>query len=87
MAIKVENYNFKGVPLKDVIIKVERIFGNSKQGWDSLVTVSLANKENLENIVMEEIERFNFQASFKENERGYKTVYLALMDKYGGIEV
>lgn len=87
MAIQVQDYKFKGVSIKDAIIRVSRIFGSSKEGWDSLVTVSFENEENPENVILEQIEEFNFQAPFKENERGYITIYKALMDKYGGIEV
>ena len=32
------------------------------------------------------IEEFNFQAPFKEDERGYVSVYNALTEKYGGVE-
>lgn len=38
MAIKT-NYYFKGIEVKDAIIKVIRIFGSSKEGWNSLVGV------------------------------------------------
>lgn len=87
MAIKVANYNFKGVSIKDAIIRVERLFGSSKEGWNSLVTVTFENKENPENIVFEQIEDFNFQAPFNKDERGYVTIYKALMDKFEGTEV
>lgn len=86
MAVKT-NYDFKGILVEDAIIGVARIFGSSKEGWYSLVTVSIQNKENPENFVLEEIERFNFQAPFDKNERGYVTVYKALMEKYGGVEI
>lgn len=84
MAIQVPDYKFKGVSIKDAIIRVERIFGSSKEGWDSLVTVSVKNKEN---IIFEQIEDFNFQAPFNKDERGYVTIYKALKDKFGGTEV
>lgn len=86
MAVKT-NYDFKGILVEDAIIRVDRIFGSSKEGWDSLVTVSIQNKENPENFVLGEIERFNFQAPFDKGERGYATVYKALMEKYGGVEI
>ena len=87
MAIKVANYKFKTVSIKDAIIRVERIFGSSKEGWNSLVTISVQNIEDLENIVLEEIESFNFHIPFDKDERGYKTIYLALMEKFGGVEI
>ena len=113
MSIKT-NYNFKGIEVKDVTIKVIRIFGSSKEGWNSLVGVytqtkeiipavekveqvgfpgdpnyvaPIQAKESYEVISDNLIEEFNFQAPFKEDERGYKTIYEALMAKYGGIEI
>ena len=113
MSIKT-NYNFKGIEVKDAIIKVIRIFGSSKEGWNSLVGVytqtkeitpavekveqvgfpdeanyvaPIEAKESYEVIRDNLIEEFNFQAPFKEDERGYKTIYDALTLKYGGVEV
>ena len=39
MAIKVDKYNFKGIEVKDAIIKVNRLFGSKQDGWNSLVDV------------------------------------------------
>ena len=109
MAIKTD-YNFKGIEVKDAIIRVIRIFGSSKEGWNSLVGVytqakeiipavekveqvevnyiaPIEAKESYEVIRDNLIEEFNFQVPFKEDERGYKTIYEALMAKYGGIEI
>jgi len=38
MAIKT-NYNFKGIEVKDAVIKVNRLFGSKQEGWNSLVGV------------------------------------------------
>lgn len=113
MAIKTD-YNFKGIEVKDATIKVIRIFGSSKEGWNSLVGVYTQTKEIIPAVEKVEqvgfpdepnyvapieakesyeivndnlIEEFNFQVPFKEDERGYKTIYEALMAKYGGVEV
>lgn len=86
MAIKV-NYKFKGISVKDAIIRVVRIFGSNNEGWNSLVTVSVENKENPDNVVFDQIEEFDFQVPFDKDERGYVTVYKALMEKYGGVEI
>lgn len=101
MSIKA-NYNFKGIKVKDAIIKVERIFGSSKEGWDSLVGVYIQTKEiipatpELDGVEAKEeyeviranlIEEFNFPVPFQKDERGYENIYKALMDKYGGIKV
>ena len=113
MSIKTD-YNFKGIEVKDAIIKVTRIFGSSKEGWNSLVGVYtqtievIPAKDSIDQVgfpgepnyqpmveavpayeVLKDslIEEFNFQVPFKEDERGYVTLYLALTEKYGGVEV
>ena len=113
MSIKT-NYNFKGIEVKDAVIRVIRIFGSSKEGWNSLVGVYIQTKEIIPAVEKVEqvgfpgeanyvapieakeayevirdnlIEEFNFQVPFKEDERGYKTIYEALTAKYGGVEV
>ena len=98
MAIKT-NYNFKGIEVKDAIIRVDRLWGSSKEGWTALVgvynktTQEIPAVESSEGIeaqetktveVMNKIDEFNFSVNFIEDERGYKTIYRALMDKYGG---
>ena len=113
MSIKT-NYNFKGIQVPEVIIRVDRLWGSSKEGWTALVGVynktaqeipavekveqvgligepnyvaPIEAKESYEVIRDNLIEEFNFQAPFKEDERGYKTIYDALTLKYGGIYV
>ncbi len=46
MAIKT-NYNFKGIEVKDAYIKVDRLWGSSKEGWNSLVGVYNTTIENV----------------------------------------
>lgn len=79
MAIKT-TYNYKGLEVTEAIIRVERLFGSSKDGWDSLVKVYNKDYSN-------PIDEFNFQVPFKEDERGYKTIYDALMAKFDGVEI
>lgn len=113
MAIKT-TYNFKGIEVKDAIIRVERIFGSSKEGWTALVGVYNQTKEivpavekveqigfpdesnyvapveakdSYEVIINDLIEDFNFHIPFQEDERGYKAIYIALMDKFGGVKI
>ena len=38
MSIKT-NYNFKGIEVKDVVIRIDRLWGSSKEGWTALVDV------------------------------------------------
>jgi len=47
MALQIENYNFKGVAVPSVYMRVDRIFGSRKEGWNSLVGVY--------NITLEEV--------------------------------
>lgn len=103
MAIKT-NYNFKGIEVKDATIRVIRLFGSSKEGWNSLVGVynttveivpvveadaekGIEAKEATTKEVLNLIEEFNHQASYKEDERGYVSVYNSLTEKFGGIKI
>ena len=79
MAIKT-TYNYKGLEVNEAIIRVERLFGSSKDGWDSLVKVYNKDYSN-------PIDEFNFKSEFKEEERGYITIYKSLTEKFGGIEI
>lgn len=38
MAIKT-SYNFKGIEVKDAYVRIDRIWGSSKEGWTALVGV------------------------------------------------
>ena len=38
MSIKT-NYNFKGIQVPEVIIRVDRLWGSSKEGWTALVGI------------------------------------------------
>ena len=103
MSIKT-NYNFKGIEVKEAIIRVDRLWGSSKEGWTALVGVyTKVTKEvpaveaNLDNgieaveahtiDVLEQIEEFNHSCQFNADERGYVTVYKALMEKYDGVKI
>lgn len=94
MAIKT-NYNFKGIEVKDAIIRVINLSGSSSRGWDSLIGVYNTTNEILTDTdgvettieVQNLIEEFNHSVDFKEDERGYVTVYKSLTEKYGGEEI
>lgn len=99
MAIKTD-YNFKGIEIKDAVIKVIRIFGSSKEGWSSLVGVYNITIETVpaieeDGVVTQEattkevynlIDEFNHSCEFSELERGYETIYKSLTEKFGGIK-
>lgn len=79
MAIKTI-YSYKGLEVTEAIIRVERLFGSSRDGWDSLVKVYSKDYSN-------PIDEFNFKVEFKEDERGYITIYKSLTEKFGGIKI
>ena len=95
MAIKT-NYNFKGIEVKNAIIRLINLSGSSSRGWNSLVGVynttvetipATDEQEEVTREVMNLIEEFNHSVDFKEDERGYVTVYKSLTEKFGGEEV
>ena len=53
MAIKT-NYNFKGIEVKDAYIRVDRLWGSSKEGWNSLVGVYNLTVENVPAVKVDE---------------------------------
>ena len=94
MAIKT-NYNFKGITIPDTYIRIDRLFGSSKEGWNSLVGVYNTTTETVEatedteattKTVYNKLEEFNFNAEYKEDERGYVSLYNGLKEKYSGLD-
>ena len=57
MAIKT-TYNFKGIEVKDAIIRVDRLWGSSKEGWTALVGVYTQTKEIVP--AVEKVEQIGF---------------------------
>ena len=101
MSIKT-NYNFKGIQVPEVIIRVDRLWGSSKEGWTALVGVYSKTTEEIPAVeasegieaqeakiveVMNKIDEFNFNTEFVEDLRGYASLYAGLMSKYGGEKV
>lgn len=71
------NYDFNGILIPNAYIRVDRVTGSSKEGWNSLVGVY--------NVVGDEkklITQFNKSTSYSENERGYVSLYNALKADY-----
>ena len=98
MAIKA-TYNFKGIKVPEAIIRVDRLWGSSKEGWTALVGVYNKTTEEIPAVeasegieaqdaktveVMNKIDEFNFNTEFVEDLRGYKSLYDGLKVKYGG---
>ena len=101
MSIKTD-YNFKGITVPEAIIRVDRLWGSSKEGWTALVGVYNKTTEEIPAVeasegieaqeakiveVMHRIDEFNFNTEFVEDLRGYASLYAGLMSKYGGEEV
>ncbi len=88
MAIKT-NFNYNGLEINGAYIRVENLSGNSKSGWDSLISVNNIVIETTEDETIEvkkQITVFNHSVPFVENERGYQTIYKSLLEKLGGVE-
>lgn len=100
MAIQT-TYNFKGISVTDAYIRVDRLWGSSKEGWTALVgvynitTEAVPETELMDGTIVpastqtvhNKLEEFNHSCDYSELERGYTTMYASLMTKYGGIEV
>lgn len=88
MAIQT-TYNFKGITIPNAYIRVARIFGSSREGWNSLIDVCV---DETYTTVIDEVETtstrksvvesFNLSAPYNADERGYVSVYNALKAKY-----
>ena len=100
MSIKT-NYNFKGIEVKDAYIRIERLWGSSKEGWTALVGVYNLTQEEVPAVeaneadgieaveaytktVYNKIDEFNHSVLYTEGERGYESLYKALVDKFWG---
>ncbi len=86
MAIKVDKYNFKGIEVKDAYIRIDRLFGSKRQGWNSLIGVYNVTLEEVPAVeadsetiyqtaeVYNLVEEFNHSASYVADEIGYVVV-------------
>lgn len=81
MAIRAD-YQFKGITIPETTIRIVRLWGSSREGWDSLVEVT-----HVVDKVETKLTEFNHKAEYKENERGYCALYTSLMEKYGGVKI
>jgi hypothetical protein len=95
MAIKAK-FDFNGLEVKEAYLKIERLWGSSKEGWGSLISVNNIVIETIEDTetkevseieVKKQITTFNHSCEFKQDERGYTTLYKSLQAKFGGVEI
>ena len=72
---------FNGLSVPNAYIRVDRIFGGKREGWNSVVSV-YASQEAAETCAP--LEQFNQSAPYDENEMNpYKKLYAALKaDKF-----
>ena len=79
MAITV-NKEIKGIQVNNAYIRIDRIFGGKKEGWNSLVGV-YANAE-----ATEPIEQFNCPAPYDKNETNPFVIIYGAIKQLEGFE-
>jgi hypothetical protein len=71
-----QSYDFQGVTISNAYIRVDRVFGGKREGWNSVVSV-YASQEAAE--IYTPLEQLNQMAEYDENEANpYKKLYAAL---------
>jgi hypothetical protein len=74
MAIKA-NLTSKGLGITDAYVRIDRIFGSSREGWNSVIGV-YANAAAA--VDQEPVETFNLSAPFDDKKNVYAILYAAL---------
>ena len=85
MSIKT-NYDFNGLSIQDAIIRIDRLWGSSREGWSSLVGVYM-EKEVPAGSRLQKLTEFNHSAPYIKDENGYISLYNSLTEKFGGVQV
>lgn len=87
MALKT-NFNLNGVTIENAYLRIERLWGNSKEGFEALVGVyTVTQNEELETDVYRKIIEFNLTPTpYNPNENPYVTLYNKLQEMFGGEE-
>lgn len=71
-----QSYDFQGVTISNAYIRVDRVFGGKRGGWNSVVSV-YASQEAAE--IYAPLEQLNQSVPYDENEMNpYKKLYAAL---------
>ena len=71
-----QSYNFQGVTISNAYIRVDRVFGGKREGWNSVVSV-YASQEAAE--IYAPLEQLNQSAPYDDGEMNpYKKLYAAL---------
>ena len=71
-----QSYDFQGVTISNAYIRVDRVYGGKREGWNSVVSV-YASQEAAETCTP--LEQFNQSAPYDECEMNpYKKLYTAL---------
>ena len=90
MAIK-SNYDFKGISIADAYIRIDRLWGSSKENWTALVGVYNLTEETVPAVegidattktVYNLIEDFNHSCGYEDDKRGYASMYASLKEKF-----
>ncbi|MDD3150984.1 MAG: hypothetical protein PHV68_09130 [Candidatus Gastranaerophilales bacterium] len=71
-----QSYDFQGVTISNAYIRVDRVFGGKREGWNSVVSV-YASQEASETCAP--LEQLNQSAPYDDGEMNpYKKLYAAL---------
>jgi hypothetical protein len=85
------DYNYSGLQVQGAIIRVDRLWGNSTEGWTAQVGVYNVVQETQDDDsvidVYKLIHDFNFSCEYSSAERGYVLIYNALQAEFGGTHV
>lgn len=76
MAISTK-YIFNGIEINNAYIRVDEISGSKVKNWKALIGVYLND-----NGILNKIDSFNIVARYKEDERGYFSLYTLLKNKF-----
>ena len=71
--------NFKGVSLPSAYIRVDRVFGGKREGWNSVVGVYASAEAATD---QQPLETYNMPAEYVAEANPLGLIYAALHDKY-----
>lgn len=79
MALRTE-LTFRGIPLSAAYIRVNRVFGGKREGWNSVVGVYASAEAAAAN--EPPLDEFNHSAAYVADANPLELIYLSLREKY-----
>lgn len=73
------HFNFKGIDIPAAYLRVDRVFGGKRAGWNSVVGVYASASAAAD---QQPLEQFNQAAEYVAEEPPHLLIYAALKDKY-----